>query len=345
MYILKEHGHDINIVIKKKDVLEDLLQNDKWKFDNVLPKGRRDNKLSIVLGLLIRDLRVFKIAREYSPDLMIGTSPEITHVGKLLKIPSIVANEDNIEAIPFFTKLTFPFASYVLNPSSVKVGKWEFKNISYPGFHELAYLHPKYFSPNISKVQNLMKANKDYFILRLSKLSAHHDTGIKGISSEMIYNIVEKLKPFGNVFISSERELNKELNQYLISINPNNIHHALYFAKIYIGDSQTMAAEAAVLGTPAIRFNDFVGRLAYLDELENKYELAFGFNTTDQQKLYEKLNYLLNIPNLKEEWAIKRKRMLSDKIDLTKFIIWIMENYPESVRVMKENPDYQYNFR
>jgi predicted glycosyltransferase len=33
---------------------------------------------------------------------------------------------------------------------------------------------------------------------------------------------------------------------------------------LYIGDSQTMAAEAAVLGIPSIRFNSFVGKLVYL---------------------------------------------------------------------------------
>ena len=40
------------------------------------------------------------------------------------------------------------------------------------------------------------------------------------------------------------------------------------FASLYIGDSQTMAAEAGVLGVPFVRFNDFVGRIGYLRELE-----------------------------------------------------------------------------
>ena len=26
-------------------------------------------------------------------------------------------------------------------------------------------------------------------------------------------------------------------------------------------------------------------------------------------------------------------------------VVWFIENYPESVKIMKENPDYQYNFR
>lgn len=52
------------------------------------------------------------------------------------------------------------------------------------------------------------------------------------------------------------------------------------FASLYIGDSQTMAAEAGVLGVPFVRFNDFVGRIRYLRELEDKYRLGFGVHAS-----------------------------------------------------------------
>jgi len=37
--------------------------------------------------------------------------------------------------------------------------------------------------------------------------------------------------------------------------------------------------------------------------------------------------------------------MLSDKIDVTAFMVWFVENYPESAKIMKENPEYQWSFR
>jgi hypothetical protein len=49
--------------------------------------------------------------------------------------------------------------------------------------------------------------------------------------------------------------------------------------------------------------------------------------------------------NLKEEWEIKRQKMLNDKIDMTAFLIWFAENYPESSAIMKENPAYQNQFK
>ena len=120
------------------------------------------------------------------------------------------------------------------------------------------------------------------------------------------------------------------------------------FASLYIGDSQTMAAEAAVLGVPFVRYNDFVGRIGYLNELENSYHLGFGIKASQEKSednLYKTVTELLSTPNRKEEWQKRRQKMLSEKIDYAKFLTWFIENYPESRRIMKENPDYQWRFR
>ena len=119
----------------------------------------------------------------------------------------------------------------------------------------------------------------------------------------------------------------------------------LFNADLYIGDSQTMAAEAAVLGTPSIRFNDFVGKLGYLEELEHKYGLTFGIKTSEPERLLQKVGELLNTPMLKEKWQKRRQKMLSEKIDVTAFMVWLIENYPESVEVMRKDPEYQFNFK
>ncbi len=68
----------------------------------------------------------------------------------------------------------------------------------------------------------------------------------------------------------------------------------------------TMAAEAGVLGTPFIRINDFVGRLGYLNELENKYQLGFGIKPDNIDLMFNHLNMLLLLPNCKEEWEKKK---------------------------------------
>jgi len=34
--------------------------------------------------------------------------------------------------------------------------------------------------------------------------------------------------------------------------------------------------------------------------------------------------------------------MLADKINVAAFLVWFVENYPKSIRVMKENPNFYY---
>jgi predicted glycosyltransferase len=116
------------------------------------------------------------------------------------------------------------------------------------------------------------------------------------------------------------------------------------FAKIYIGDSQTMAAEAGVLGTPFIRFNDFVGRIGYLNELENKYKLGFGIRPSEPEKLFSMISYLLDLKSTHEVFLKRRIEMLKDKIDYNRFLNWYIEKYPLSKSIMTQNPAYQMNF-
>ena len=114
---------------------------------------------------------------------------------------------------------------------------------------------------------------------------------------------------------------------------------------MFVGDSQSMAVESAILGTPGIRFNDFVGEIGVLEELEHKYNLTYGIKTSQPEKLYQKVKELISNVNIKEEYKINHQKMLKDKIDVLPFMVWFIENYPDSVKIMKENPDYQNNFK
>jgi uncharacterized protein len=327
---LKQKGNSIEILIKKKDILEELLKNAGWEYLNINPKGRADNKVAIALSLLKRDWEFYKVCKKFKPQLMIGTSAEIAHVGKLLSIPSIVVNEDDAEIVPLFAKLAYPFATHVLAPECCSVGKWTNKKIAYKSYHELAYLHPNHFTPDISRLKNI-DTTKPFFILRFAKLTAHHDSGRSGITTDVAEQLVQKLSVHGNVYITSERELETQFEKYRIKINPLDVHHAMYYAHMYIGDSQTMAAEAAVLGTPSIRFNDFAGEIGYLEELEHKFSLTFGFRTSAQTAFLNKIDELLAFPDLKNEWKQRKEKMLENQIDFNQFMIELLTDYPKNI--------------
>ncbi|MFQ6082768.1 MAG: DUF354 domain-containing protein [Methanosarcinales archaeon] len=346
IYSLIKRGHHVKITAKNKDVLLDLLETYSHPYEILEKRPRGDGVFAIATNVIKRDYRLYHIVRKYKPHILLGTSISITHVGKLLNIPSLYFGEDGPDVVPLARKYAYPFATYLITPDTVKMSKYHFKHITYNGYHELVYLHPNYFNPDKSVFSDLsLEKETNYFIIRISALKAHHDVGIEGVIQKTLKKIIKLLNCYGKVFITSE--IGKELsnNANIISITPNRMHHVLFYARLYIGDSQTMTAEAAVLGTPSIRCNSFVGRIGYLEELEHKYGLTYGFLPSQENEIIEKIKELLEKKDLKKEWGRRREKMINDKIDVTAFMIWFIENYPESAKIMKENPDYQNRFK
>lgn len=343
---LKRNGHFVLIIIKTKDILEDLLIQDGIEYKNILFKDRKGSKLSILWSLLRRVIKVSTLIRKHKIDIAIGSDAAVSHAASLNRKFSLIFAEDDAHIIPELAKLMYPFASSILSPVTCNAGKWEYRKIGYHGYQKLAYLHPKRFSFDSSWVsRNGLISTQNIFLIRISKLSAHHDAGIKGFNIDVLKSVVEILKVKGKVIITSEKELPSDFSQYSFSYPQNEVHQLLSAVSLFLGDSQSMAVEAAMLGVPSIRFNDFAGKIGVLEELEHKYHLTFGIKPSEPEKLFTKIDELLAIPNLKEEFQNRRQRMLADKIDVTAFMVWFIENYPESKKIMKENPDYQYNFR
>lgn len=335
---LKESNSAVFILIKKKDVLENLVRSSGWEYTNILEGGRKDSKLGIAKGMLLQDLRLFQFCRKHKPGLLIGTSFAISHVGKILGIPSINVNEDDAGVVPLYARMAYPWASVILSPTACSNGKWEHKTIHYQGYHELAYLHPNHFSPDAEIVKKYIPAKTTYCLLRFAKLTAHHDEGVSGISDELAMRLIERLRPHMQVVITSERPLSPELEPYRLAVSPEDMHDVMGFARLYIGDSQTMAAEAGVLGIPYIRYNDFVGRIGYLEEMENHYQLGRGIKPGNEQVLLEAVEELIMNENLANHWQQKRQQMLSEKIDFSKFMVWFIQQYPGSVQIFRDNP-------
>ena len=146
------------------------------------------------------------------------------------------------------------------------------------------------------------------------------------------------------VYISSEGDLDERFRTYQLKIKHSDIHHLMAFSSLLISDSQSMSVESAMLGTPNLRFSDFSGRISVLEELEHKYGLTKGIKTTEPQQLIENTRVLLSKDSI-EEFKEHRRKMLEDKIDVTSFLTWYIEDYPESRKIMKKNPNYQHNFR
>jgi predicted glycosyltransferase len=338
-------GYQIKILIKTKDVLEKLLIQDGFTYANILPQERGKSKFAIAYSLLKRNLELLPIILRYKPNLLIGGDASIAQIGTLLNINRIAITEDDYSVIKMLARLTFPFTQTILCPEVCDVGHWKTKKIGYKGYMKLAYLHPNIFTQNKSIVEQY-KFEENYVLIRLAKLTAHHDFGIKGIGYDLLDNIISSIQKRGfQVLISAEKNIDKRFEKYLISIEPKDMHQVLSFATLLICDSQSMSVEASMLGIPSLRFSSFAGRISVLEELEHQYGLTYGISPEQPELLLSKLEELLVMDDLKGEFQARRRKMLTDKIDVTAFLVWFIENYPESKEIMKKDPDYQYNFK
>ena len=343
---LQRDGHDVVSVIRPKDVLEQLCKNAGLPVYKVKNRPKKWGLFGLGLFLIEKVFEVWKISRKEKPNLLVGSDGVLAIVGKLIRKPSFECFEDDAEAIALYARLFFPLYTGLVCPQCCSAGKWEKKKIGYQSYHELGYLHPHQFTPDRAKVEQYgIDTTKPYTLIRFAQLTAHHDVGIHGINTETAERVIEMLKPHGAIYITSERPLESQFEPYRIRINPLDMHHVMAFASLYIGDSQTMAAEAGVLGTPFVRLNDFSGRLAYLNEIEDVYHLGFSHKAADLDGFFNSIQKWLDTPDRKSLCQARRQKLLSEKIDYTQFLTWFIESYPTSARIMKDDPDYQWNFR
>jgi len=327
IWSLEKGGHEVKITATDKENALYLLDAYGFKYETL---GKHHKKLlNKLLGLIMRNYKLYKVAKKFKPDIFISHgSMYAAHVATFLGKPhiSLEDTEHSIEQI----RLYAPFTDVILTSTCFKkdLGK---KQVRYNGYHELAYLHPNYFEPDSSVLDDLGLSKDDKFIiLRFVSWNASHDIKQKGFDLQTKKELIKEIEKRAQVFITSEKLLTKDFEKYRITIPPERIHDLLYYATMYIGEGATMASEAAVLGTPAIYVN--TQRLGYLDEQEEKYGLVYNISNpeTAQKVALTKAVELLEDENLKSKWQKKREKLLNEKIDVTKFMIDFIENYPES---------------
>ncbi len=323
---MQERGHEILITTIDKEVTLELLNAYQLPY---LCLGKHQKGIGKkIFSIPIKDIRMFLAVFRFHPDIFIGFgSIRAAHVSRLLQKPCIAL--DDTEHATWEHLLYVPCTDAIITPIWFKKD-FGSKHIRYDGYTELAYLHPDYFTPDIGVLDEIGLCEGDRFVIvRFVSWDASHDIGHTGIMHKK--ELIETILPYARVFISSEGVLPKELEPYRIRIPPERLHHLLYYATLYIGEGATTASECAVMGTHALYVNTL--RLGYTDEEEEAYGLVYTFSdpTGMEEAVIKKAVELLTNKNIKAEGREKRVKLLKDKIDLTQYIIWFVEQYPDSL--------------
>ncbi|MBN2396271.1 MAG: DUF354 domain-containing protein [Candidatus Atribacteria bacterium] len=329
---LEKIGWECIFVAKDKDITIDLLKE--YKLDYFRLSESRKGLLNKIIQVPRNDWNFYLIVKNFKPDFILNRfSIHSGHISKLLKIINI-GFSDTEHAVKLH-KLTIPFVDIKFTGKTYynNLGK---NHIKYDSNIELFYLHPDIFKPSIDPYALLeIPANSKYCLIRFVSWKAHHDVGIRHMSWDEKIRLVEIMKSQYKVFISSEGPLPKELHDHKIQINPIHIHSILKEASFYIGEGGTMASEAACLNTPVI----YINPLPIMGYLKEQSDFGLLFQTTNLNEIQK-----LIISGFSDKTR-NHSKYISQKINPVKFIVWFIENYPDSLRIIKENPDYQDRFR
>jgi len=316
---MQAKGNDILFTCREKEFAIDLLKSNKL---NYISLGKHYKSIyGKILGLFKFELKLIKVSLNFKPDVFLSAgSFYAAHVSFLIRKPHItLENTENMEQIRLFK----PFTKYILTPDAIpqKYGK---KQIRYNGFHQSAFLHPNYFKKSERIKSDLgIPFNENIFLLRLVALNASHDMNVHGISNDRLISLVNFLNEKGKLYISSEKPILKDFEQFRLNIPPDRIHDFISICDLVIGESSSMSNEAGYLGVPNIFIEDIdLNVLRKYSELG----LKIHYKELNEEKMDEIKSIVDDLEKVKNTFKKKSEDYIKNSIDLTEYIISIVES-------------------
>jgi len=321
---LEARGHAVLAAVQPKEVTLDLLRAFRIEHEVVesppLPAALRP------LKVLSRDLRLYRLGRRFKPDVVTAIGGTwAAHAAFLLRKPSVLW--DDTEHHKWGHRAAWPLATAIYSPDCYALPRVE-KQVFYAGTHDLAYLHPKFFTPDAAVVRQVgLDPQQPYCVVRLVSWQAVHDAGQHGFDQRRMLELMQALEPHARPLITSEKPLPPELEKYRLQIPPEHLHHVMAFARLCVGEGGTTMTESAVLGTPAVLINTL--RAGVFDEFARAGLLV---QTSDTNQALALCLERLSDPHAKRRCIETRDRYLADRVDVTALIVETLERYASSGR-------------
>ena len=236
---LEKKGHEVMFLARDKGETIKLL--DELGLPYYLYFKHEKSKLRKIMNM---PFALFKATVKYSsfnPDIITGFGIFSVFSSFFLRKPCIVFTDSEPRvnlSLSIQFKLFMPFLNSIITPTSFldDLGP---KQIRVNSCKELAYLHPDYYKPN-KEIFDLLKINdnEDYAVVRFNNFDATHDVGVRGFQLNDKSDLINMLSEYTNVFVSFEGAASKEIEKYELNVPKSRIHDVLYYAKIFICDTQ-----------------------------------------------------------------------------------------------------------
>lgn len=323
---VERRGDRVVVTTRTKDVLVELA--DEAGLDHqVLSSAGRRSRVREANELLTRVRRLCVLIRRHRVDLVMSRNPSGTLAARLMRVPSMYDTDDGPAVGVLYWAAAIP-ATTITSPAAggVDYGR---KHVAYNGFKETASLRPERFSPDPEVVGRTgLNPEVPYSVVRAVAMEASHDHGEDGLDDETVRKVVAILAPLGPVWISSERDLPPDLEELRLPRMGAAFRHVVGCAQILVGDSQTTAAEAAILGVPSLRLSSWAGRLPYLVEFE-RLGMTSAYAPERRRDFLDRLAELSeDLPAAKADLLERRDELLGNTVDVTD---WMIERMYELV--------------
>jgi len=314
---LEDSGRTVHVFVRDSQITTALL--DRYGIDYTVLADHVDGGSLPRLARMqaTYELRLLRAVRAIQPDVITGIGGvAAAHVSSLTDARSVVFTDT--EHATLSNALMKPFADEIWTPACF--GRdFGAAHVRYPSYHELAYLHPERFEPDPGVLDAAdVDPDRPLAVVRVTAWDALHDVGAAGVDDPA--DVVRSLEASGaQVRITAETPLSDGLSDRRLDLRPDRIHDLLAFATLYLGEGATMAAESAVLGTPAVYVNTL--RMGYTDELEAKYELLVNCQGSFRHDRALRVAERILSGELSTDWAEHRRRLLRRTTDTTDVIL------------------------
>lgn len=341
--IMESKGHNFIITNRNSPIINQLL--DHYKIPHHI-RNKRPKKPSLINSVfyLINMVRhCIYNSFIHRPDLYLGFGASQCAITSFFFCrPCVLLDDTEFNRLNHI--LYKPFCSTVLTPFYFRK-KLNRKQIYFDAYIEQLYLHSDYYNYDSSTLDELgINSKTPYALIRYISYDATHDRKVQPILDEIKKDFLLNIKNKMAVFVSLESGISDSFyDEYKLKVSPDKIHDVMAGASFFLTEGITMASEACMLGVPYILINP-LPKVGYIFEQEKKFS-DIAMATTDIHKIKE---YTQN--KIADIITPERKKEIQNEIEKstinpTKFLVWFVENYPQSSKTMKENPNYQYNFK
>jgi predicted glycosyltransferase len=269
---LRTAGHQVRIVGRDKDVTVRLLESTGLPFEVVKMSPTPGRRSADAKELVRRILALRRLIRLDRTQVVLTRNPSGVLAAVGTDARSVFDTDDG-RGVGLHYWLARPFAD-VITSSEHDPEEHGPGHRRYRALKAQMYLQRSRFRADESVAERYGLGEDELFVVRFSAHNASHDRRIRGIAERARTEILRQLRDRGDVLTSIEtHELVLHRRQGTdadgVTVRPEDFHHLMASASLCVGDSQSVAAEAAVLGVPALRLSGFTGKAFYLGHLEN----------------------------------------------------------------------------